>query len=371
MIVDLIVDLFAGPGGLDMAARGLGVPVIGLEWDADACATRRAAGLPTVEGDVTKFGPADFPEADVLAGGPPCQTYSAAGSGAGRAQLDLVLDLVRRMGARESVTRALAGLSDPRTALALEPLRWTLAALDSGRPYRAVVLEQVPQVLPVWEAYAEVLRAEGYGVAAGVLRAEEHGAPQTRRRAVLIARHGLPAALPEPTHRRYLKGVPQVAGDPALLPWVSQDDVLHIGPFEAVSNYGTGGDPRARGRRTHEEPAATVTGKISRVRLVRDGSDLPRLTPGQAGLLQGFPPDYPWRGADISQQIGNAVPVALGRAVLAAALGLGPVACNEIRRCVAPGCAKPIVPRAGRGRPARHCSGACRVRAHRAAKAVA
>lgn len=62
-----IVDLFAGPGGLDVAAEKLGVPTVGLEWEASACETRRKAGLETVEDDVRRYGPTDFPDANVLA----------------------------------------------------------------------------------------------------------------------------------------------------------------------------------------------------------------------------------------------------------------------------------------------------------------
>lgn len=318
----MIIDLFAGPGGLSTAARSLGHHVIGIEQDRDACATRIAAGHATVVGDVRRYGPAAFPSASVLVGGPPCQTFSAAGQGAGRDQLDLVLALANRLAARQDITADLAKLSDPRTGLVLEPLRWALDALDAGRPYEAIVLEQVHQALPVWKAYAEILRAEGYEAVCGVLKAEQYGAPQTRRRAVLIARLDGIAALPAPTHRPYRKGVPRDAGDPRLLPWVSMGDVLpHRGPFTVVSNYGTGGDPKARGRRTSAEPAFTATGKISRLRLVDpDGNELPRLTWSEAGILQGFPADYPWTGRDIGQQIGNAVPGQLARAILTAAL---------------------------------------------------
>lgn len=35
-----------------------------------------------------------------------------------------------------------------------------------------------------------------------------------------------------------------------------------------------------------------------------------------------FPADYPWSGGDLAQQVGNCVPVQLGRAVLAAATGV-------------------------------------------------
>ncbi|MFI9585055.1 DNA cytosine methyltransferase [Streptomyces sp. NPDC052236] len=327
-----VVDLFAGPGGLDVAARDLKVPVFtGIEWDADACKTRVAAKLPTTPGDVRHYKPADFPTANVLAGGPPCQTYTVAGGGAGRRALEEVLSLAKRMAAREDVTEHLENLDDERTGLVLEPLRWALAAIDEGRPYKAIVLEQVPAVLPVWEVVGEALDDEGYSVAYEVLHTEEYGVPQTRRRAILIARlrtgtGEVVAAMPKATHRRYRKGVPRTEGDPNLLPWVRMGDVLdRQEPFVVVSNYGTGGDPKARGLRTSAEPSATVTGKISRNRVVKpDGTELSpsRITIREAGLLQTFPADHPWSGNGIAQQIGNAIPPRLAAHVLAAALDL-------------------------------------------------
>ncbi|MEV0384273.1 DNA cytosine methyltransferase [Nonomuraea sp. NPDC050643] len=326
-----IVDLFAGPGGLDVAAEKLDIATVGVEWDASACETRRAAGLATVEGDVRKYGPSDFPEADVLAGGPPCQTFTVAGGGAGRRALDDVLRFVKRMVAREDrheIDQDLAKLEDERTGLVLEPLRWALEAIDNenNTPYRAIILEQVPAVLPVWEAYAAALYDEGYKVDCRILRTEEYGVPQTRKRAVLIARYGDEVvALPDPTHRPYRKGVPREAGDQALEPWRRMADVLdRQSPFRVISNYGTGGDPKARGRRASWEPSATVTGKISRNRVVAlDGAELERFSHPEAGCLQTFPVDYPWSGRDVGQQIGNAVPPRLAMHILCAAFGRG------------------------------------------------
>ncbi|MEV0435493.1 DNA cytosine methyltransferase [Nocardia sp. NPDC050413] len=318
-----MVDLFAGPGGLDVAARWLGLDVYGFEWDRNACATRAAAGLNERPHDVRHFGPADVPGAWILTGGPPCQTFTVAGSGAGRKALDEVLGYVDRMGAGDDVSGDLACLEDERTGLVLEPLRWALEADERGSPYKVIVLEQVPAVLPIWKRMGDVLEGIGYHVVADVLRTEQYGVPQTRRRAILIARLRGEPELPTATHRPYRKGVDRTLGAADLLPWETMGDALNRGyDFQVISNYGTGGDPKLRGRRSSREPAATVTGKVSRNQIIDStGFPCPRFSPGEAGRLQTFPLDYPWSGGDIAQQIGNAIPPVLALHVLSAALG--------------------------------------------------
>src|SRR5690606_4918407 len=154
------IDLFAGPGGWDVAARDLGLEVLGIEFDHAARETRRAAGLPTVEGDVRAHRGLVARAHDFagLIASPPGQTFRA-----GRAALDDVLLGVKTLAARQHFDASV--FSDERTGLVLEPLVWALGAIDAGRPFQWIALEQVPTVLPVWEAYAEVLRAEGYSVA--------------------------------------------------------------------------------------------------------------------------------------------------------------------------------------------------------------
>jgi DNA (cytosine-5)-methyltransferase 1 len=341
----VIVDLFSGPGGLDVGATRLGLEVVGIERDHAACETRRAAGLGTVEGDVRDFGPSDFPEATDLAGSPPCQPYSVGGKGRGRAALDTVLRLADRLAERRDIAAELAEFDDDRTGLVLEPLRWVLEAKDAGRPLRTVVLEQVPTVLPVWEAYAKILRAEGYNVAVGRLSAEEFGVPQTRVRALLIASLDQEVRLPDPTHQRYRKGDPQGQGALGLAPWVSMADAIGWGMTHrpaltiAVGTAAGGPDPSCVGG---SGARATLYGERDAGRWIQNSrivaaEDLPayrggrrdtiRLSVQDAALLQSFPADHPWRGSKTKQleQIGNAVPCLLAQHVFAAAFGI-PVA---------------------------------------------
>ncbi|MGW1836424.1 DNA cytosine methyltransferase [Streptomyces sp. NPDC002067] len=370
-----MLDLFAGPGGLDVAAHFLGFKSIGIEWDRNACETRYAAGLPTIHADVSVMRETRFDEipasVDVLAGGPPCQSFSVAGNGAGRRALDKVKEYIHRLVEGEDEARIDKELhesgEDPRTALVLEPLRWLLKAIETtGRdPYKVIVLEQVPAVLPLWEVYANLLRG-GEGRLGGVkyeaecweLKTEQFGVPQTRTRAVLVARlpgHGAikpleSTHLPFDLHRQKRNAVQasmlptdsEIPG--SKKPWVSMADALEAvsepqkSPvdvsrlrtggeldFFVVSNYGSGGDPKKRGRRRSTEPAFTVTGKISRNKVYKSLADYEsgksdRFTIAEAGVLQTFPRNFPWSGNDQAQQVGNAVPPRLGMHVLSAAL---------------------------------------------------
>lgn len=342
----MIVDLFAGPGGLDVAAHWLGVPSIGIEFDEAAVDTREAAGLSSILADVARWRADDFkPEFNVLAGGPPCQTYTVAGNGRGRRALTQVVDLVEKLGRSEwrAVDAALQAIadgpnSDPRTGLVIQPLIWALKALEANRPFEAILLEQVPAVKPVWEAMAVVLEAKGYAVDVGVLKAEQYGVPQSRRRAILVARWGLPKGsvkLPSATHQKYVgtavDAAPVLDLSVGLPKWISMSEALGWDqPFTVISNYGTGGDPKKRCERRHDRPAFTVTGKVTRNR-VRFDSSIPerRFGPVEAGILQSFPEDYPWKGRDVAQQIGNAIPPRLGAHVLNGLLGVGEVLDDE------------------------------------------
>ena len=63
-----------------------------------------------------------------------------------------------------------------------------------------VAFEQVPAVLPVWQAACLGLAELGYSSWAGVLNAADFGVPQTRRRAFLMASRVSEVQPPEPTH---------------------------------------------------------------------------------------------------------------------------------------------------------------------------
>lgn len=364
-------DLFAGAGGWDLAAQNLGIHARGIENMPAARATRDAAGLTTIHDDVWTYEPDGTAEG--LIASPPCQTFSAAGKGAGRKALDGVLSLVGADFVRniDHLREFGAALGEERTALVLTPLHF---ALTSG--YEWLAWEQVPTVLPVWEACAERLRADGWHVWTGMLNAEQYGVPQTRKRAFLLASLRGPVTPPAPTHSRYHSLSPERI-DEGVPRWVSMAEALGWGMTHRPSTTlvcgmnGGGADPMSGGsgsraihRRARESgqfieewqrsnycawewrgegpapelpewafnrPSKTIVGSFKpeivaapgyRTTVSRQNApNSVRVTVHEAGVLQSFPADFPWQGAKGKQflQAGNAVPPGLALHALAAA----------------------------------------------------
>jgi DNA (cytosine-5)-methyltransferase 1 len=241
----LALDDFAGTGW-GVACQRLGIEERGVEIMPEAQATRAANGMHTIGGDIWEHleATADTPLAyDLLISSPPCQTFSMAGGGAGRRALDEVVALIdSKAYADVAQLRAFGEAHDPRTSLVLTPL---VRAYRDAPAY--LVFEQVPPVLPIWERMATELRGWGYSVVTGVLNAEQYGVPQTRRRAVLIARaDGKEATMPTPTHSRYYSRDPKRL-DPGVLPWVSMAQALGWGRTQRPSATVTGGGTETGG----------------------------------------------------------------------------------------------------------------------------
>jgi DNA (cytosine-5)-methyltransferase 1 len=255
---ELVIDLFAGPGGWDEGARlaGFSGRLVGIEHDWAACKTAMAAGHQRIQADVATFPLEQLVDRVTgLLGSPPCTSFSGAGHGAGRLVTELLLTAMTRTARghkvlaqlRRDITSALRGEALKKypkgtraqrsawcrkqatvTALVLQPLRYILAI----RP-QWIALEQVREVAPLWRHLAMLLREMGYNAWSGVLSAERFGVPQTRVRAVLVARLDGPVSAPEPTHQAYRKDLNydtagDLFGDP-LPPPVSMADALGWG----------------------------------------------------------------------------------------------------------------------------------------------
>ena len=189
-----VVSLFSGIGGLDEGLHQAGfTPVFCSELDVHArrsllqwCALRKVH--PIINTDITEVNPASLKknldiksgELDLLAGGPPCQSFSLIGN-------------------RKS-------LDDHRGLLLFKMIEFAKAL----KP-KAILIEQVKGLLSAKGAdgvagsalrrILEELTLLGYNPSFSVLRAADYGVPQLRDRVFIV---GVQSAknftFPAPTH---------------------------------------------------------------------------------------------------------------------------------------------------------------------------
>ena len=266
-----------------------------------------------------------------------CQGWSTMGQGKSRQDGQHLLAALERLAANptaEAVDAEIAALhesmTDDRSVLVLEPLRWLLHLRPAWTTW-----EQVPNVLVVWEACRPVLEAAGYSVDTGVMSAEQYGVPQTRRRAYLVARRADltaklgPATLAAPTHSKFYPRTPDKT-DPNLPAPVTMGDALrgaqharyargaagtafYVPEFNDQS--GTPFDERwidkrpataVAGRGLVQNPGANANRFNGSTKSRNDGV---KVEAWQAGVLQSFREDYPWSGNQTEQfrQAGDVV----------------------------------------------------------------
>jgi DNA (cytosine-5)-methyltransferase 1 len=352
------VDLFAGAGGLSLAAQRSGIRVVAaVEWDKHACDTYRTNliecdknpfGPPTLYcSDIRALSPSDLRQShfgqrnpcDLVLGGPPCQGFS-----------------IHRIKS--------AGVGDARNALILRYFDF-VRCLNP----RAFLMENVPGLL--WPRHKDFLDAflqqsslAGYRVI-GPLRldARDYGVPQRRVRVFVLGirrdvRFDDSEWPPRPTHG----SIRARTGCPKLRPWLpaahvfAMPDVLgdendrHMNHSpELIEVFRTtpinGGSWRESkrvlpchakhdghsdvyGRIDPEHPGPTMTTACvnpSKGRFVHP-TENHGITIRQAARFQTFPDEFVFKGGLMAAgvQIGNAVPVVLGEALLRAlSRGLG------------------------------------------------
>ena len=175
----LAIDMFSGAGGLSLGLEEAGFRVV-VAADSDAVAMETHAanieGLTWV-GDLSN--PDDFlaqlrewgiDQVDLLAGGPPCQPFSRAGT-------SKIGHLVR------------SGIRDPYDARA-DLWRSFFAVIDGLNP-KVVLFENVPDFATAQGgalliALADELREHGYDPQVRILEAWRYGVPQHRSRLFVV-----------------------------------------------------------------------------------------------------------------------------------------------------------------------------------------
>lgn len=335
------LDLFAGAGGLSLGFEqaGLGFePTFAVEMDPAAARTFKAHfGCEVYDGSIEDI--STFPIADVIVGGPPCQGFSPLGRN------------------RDDVSRAQLN----------ELWQHFLRAVRQVKPL-AFVIENVPEfqrsaqfgrLLQLMEDDPELAC---YGYDYGVLRASDYGAPQHRRRGILLAvrdvdqvpwppppTHGVgEGLLPYATVRQAIGDLPAATTGFDVSFNSDGQQLLHFGRrprpesverYRAVPEGGNRFDlarnrpdllPRCwaekptgttdvMGRLWWERPSVTIRTeffKPEKGRYLHPTADRP-LTHREAARLQNFPDSFMFEGnkTEIARQIGNAVPAALAEAI--------------------------------------------------------
>ncbi len=341
-----LIDLFCGAGGLTLGFSQAGYrPVWANDIDVAAARTYETNfGAHCFVGDICKLideNPEAIPQADLVAGGPPCQGFSLLNKG--------------RVG-------------DSRRQLWEQFLQ--IVGLSGAR---AFLMENVPQLLGTTEHEAILRRAGemGFRTKSVKLLAADFGVPQTRTRAFIFGWQGqadCDSFPPTPTHRspNSQLGLP---GMDAVRPWRTVRDAigdleppvgteirvsagapsdLHFGRnptakslarYQAVPEQGMNREDLLRnapeltpncwlnkkggtdlfGRMWWDRPSFTIRTeffKPEKGRYLHPEQHRP-ITHREAARLQGFPDEFRFTGSKIqvARQIGNAVPPPLARAV--------------------------------------------------------
>lgn len=342
MAFNSFVSLFSGAGGLDIGLEEAGwVCHYASDVDKNAAETlnlnkgRRLTHTVALkeafleQADVRHASGADIlakggirrGEVTLLAGGPPCQSWSSAGHQHGfedpRGQL--FADFVR-----------LAGELDVRWLL-FENVRGLLTARGpDGIPGTALQLIRTR------------LLGAGFQTAVALLNAADYGLPQRRVRLFVIGYYaGDVPPLPIATHAKEpghglkpwvpltdcLRTVPPLAPDEIIRPSgkLAQELAL-VPPGSGVKSPGKAETTRPGGHWGYKQgafvadlavPARTVTASAQQDWVKDPVLGLRRLCPRECAAIQTFPSSWVFAGNRASQyrQIGNAVPPALAELV--------------------------------------------------------
>jgi DNA (cytosine-5)-methyltransferase 1 len=335
-----LIDLFSGAGGMSLGFTdprfGGGFEcVLALDNDPAAIETHKAnfgpeAHCARIEDWLSTN---DVPAADVVIGGPPCQGFSLLNK--------------KRQG-------------DQRRAL-WEPY---LAIADRSGA-RVFVMENVAELYRSPELDDIRARAAEFGfeTAATIVNAADYGAPQTRRRTIILGWRGTrakPTFPPLTTHAEPRSGsnlprwrtvrdaifdLPQpvrteIAGPAPLDLHVKRNPtVVSLARYRAVPAGGnrfdllknapeitpgcwvrkTTGGTDLFGRLWWDRPSVTIRTeffKPEKGRYLHPVQDRP-ITHREAARIMGFPDDFVFKGTktEIARQIGNAVPPPLAGAL--------------------------------------------------------
>ena len=280
----VVLDLFAGCGGLALGFEAAGMCTRGFEIKPEAVATYNLNMSNHCQQKALSIGIPDGP-ADLVIGGPPCQPFSQIGYQRGhrdaRDGFPIFLDTVNRVRPKLAIIENVRGL------------------LFRNKDYlRQVVAE---------------LEKFGYGVHVELVQALHYGVPQKRERVVIVASR-VGWDWPDPiVDRPVTAGIAlgelvQESTDESR--YLTENMDRYIAAYEKASQCVTPRDLHLG------QPSRTVTCRnlggatADMLRIVLPSGQRRMLHVREAARLQSFPDWFSFTGTPYEQteQIGNAVP---------------------------------------------------------------
>lgn len=316
-----IVSFFAGAGGLDLGFEQAGFDVAWAnEYDKDIWATYEKNHPKTklVTRSITDIEADEVPECDGIIGGPPCQSWSEAGSQRGiedkRGQL--FFDFIRILEAKKPkffLAENVSGMQHARHANALNNIK-------------------------------EMFKEAGYDLYYQMMNAVDYGAAQDRKRVIFIGFRSdlnINYSFPEPIEKEDRKTLKDILLDldgkavPALEKQKPNPGVkvlnheYMIGGFSSMfmsrNRVRVWDEPsftiQAGGRHAPIHPGAPRMQKVEtdKFKFVEGFEDkYRRLSVRECARIQGFPDDFEFVYNNVAagyKMIGNAVAVPFARAL--------------------------------------------------------
>lgn len=365
----LTVSLFSGALGLDLGLEQAGLQTaVAVEKDSDSCDTIRKNKPETavIEDDAREVttaeildsGGLDEDDVFLVAGGPPCVTFSSGGNrqsirDAEGSLFEDYLRVVEQIRPEyfvfENVANIVTAAIEHRPIEERPGQDWNLSSYsDDTSKTDGDVAPLMPeeQSGSAIEVILDAFENLGYTMAFFVLNAADYGVPQHRKRLFIIgSRDGTTLRLPRATHgpptvdgveprrtlrdaigdiegpldhpeysdkyKRFFANVPQ-GGNWKDLPEEMQKEAMG-------GSYDSGGGRTGYFRRlSWDKPSPTVTKKPNRKSSAFCHPEETRpLAVREWARIQTFPDDWEFVGGTYSKysQIGNAVPVQLAESV--------------------------------------------------------
>jgi DNA (cytosine-5)-methyltransferase 1 len=280
---EVVLDLFAGCGGLSLGFEAVGYKTIGFEMDKAATSTYNHNLKGRCFAEKLELG-FEYPNAEIIIGGPPCQPFSVGGHQKGiedaRDGFPIFIDAVKKLQPKVFMFENVRGL------------------LYSNKWYFNLVIQELQKL--------------GYFIDYKLLNAVNYGVPQNRERLFVIG-HRSKFNFPKPKTKKVTVG--EAIGDtmyttPEGSKFLNESQDKYIANYEKASSCINPRDLYS------DKPARTLTcrnlagatGDMQRVRLL-DGRRR-RIIHNEAARLQSFPDWFEFSGNETQRfnQIGNAVP---------------------------------------------------------------